>query len=52
MMALKEISPLDKKQWDFVVEKLDKEEKNPTQERLDRIKEAQQNAKKMKVFYH
>jgi mRNA-degrading endonuclease RelE of RelBE toxin-antitoxin system len=51
-MALKEISPLNKDELDFVVNKLNEEEKNPNPERLKRIAEARQNASKMKRFYH
>jgi len=51
-MTLKEISPLDNDEWDFVVNKLAEEEKNPDPERLKRIEEAQLNARKMKKFYH
>jgi hypothetical protein len=50
-MVLKEISPLTDEEWDFVLNKLEQEEKNPNPERLKRIKEAQENASKMKTVY-
>lgn len=43
---------ITRKQYEFVIKKLEEEEKNPDPERLKRIKQAQENARKMKVIYH
>lgn len=51
-MALRQITPLTKRQYRFVVDKLKKEERDPDPKRLRRIKEARINARKMKIVYH
>jgi hypothetical protein len=51
-MALKEVPPLTKEQYRFVVETLKHEESNPSQQRIARLKAAQKQAANMKVVYH
>jgi hypothetical protein len=51
-MALKEVPPLTKEQYKFVVDTLQKEEKNPSKARISRIKAARIRAANMKVVYH
>jgi GNAT superfamily N-acetyltransferase len=51
-VALKEVPPLTKKQYKFVVDTLKDEEKNPSKERIARIKAARARVANMKVVYH
>lgn len=51
-MVLRQVPPLNKNQYESLVRKLKNEEKNPSEERIQRIREAMANAKKMgKVKY-
>lgn len=47
-MALKQIPPLDKKQWDFVQKRLSEK---PSEEDRKRIIAAVKQAKKIKTYY-
>jgi hypothetical protein len=52
-MALRQVNPLTKREFRFVVNKLKEEETKPSKLRLERIRQARLNAKKMgKIIYH